>query len=371
MVSCADLGFAANPIIAVGGEHGWIRIIDSASEASFSDTYLDFQPHANAIIDLSFSPDDRSLAVASADKRGSIIDMYTQRVKCKLGPLTGWAPKQIRFQPDNDNICVTTSRRGNIEIWDVRCSRDDAVCNWFGGEAGSSRDDPCHEVNSLTSISDAHNALFYKSTATSFSSSQETPLTSLQFLNSDRSHLFLTASSANACVKLWDIRGKCRAAKGMPATLPVAATLPPEDHLGYRPFGITSLGLSTDGARFYALCRDNTIYAYSTNQLLLGGRTQSYSASPPDQIAGPLYGFRHPDLLVSSFYVKTAVRRAKPDARELIAVGAVVGARLSSLPMRRCCSVSTTTLLTTLMGSEEVYSTVEEALYRYTTQARC
>lgn len=40
---------------------------------------------------------------------------------------------------------------------------------------------------------------------------------------------------------------------------------------------------------------------------------------------GPLYGFRHPRLHATSFWVKTSIRKAKDDKEEMLAVGSSDG----------------------------------------------
>jgi WD40 repeat protein len=71
-------------------------------------------------MDLAFSSDDYLLATASGDQTSRIIDMETQKVKF-LMHAHSTSLKQVRFQPDNDNIVATSSRDGDIHIWDLRC----------------------------------------------------------------------------------------------------------------------------------------------------------------------------------------------------------------------------------------------------------
>ena len=156
-------------------------------------------------------------------------------------------------------------------------------------------------------------------------------ITALSFLPAGREHLLLTASEANAVVKLWDIRIQQKS--GQRQAVPVSVTKEPESHVRHRPFGINSLSLGGDGARFYALCRDNTVYAYSTNHLILGSAPE-YRHSPKrkprmnrdsKEGLGPLYGFRHPRFLATTFYVKSSLRVARDDKSEVLAVGSSDG----------------------------------------------
>jgi len=101
----------------------------------------------------------------------------------------------------------------------------------------------------------------------------------------------------------------------------------PESHSKHRHFGISTLVLSTNNSRLYALSRDNTVYAYSTNHLILGHAPELSLARKPKYTSesrtglGPIYGFRHPKFHATSFYVKAALRPAKYDKPELLAVG--------------------------------------------------
>jgi hypothetical protein len=95
-----------------------------------------------------------------------------------------------------------------------------------------------------------------------------------------------------------------------------------------RDYGITSLTVSGDASRLYALCRDSTVYAYSTQHLILGhapaldlGATNKSRFGHDKEGLGPIYGLRHRALQVQSFYVKAAVRPARADRPELLALG--------------------------------------------------
>jgi len=86
--------------------------------------------------------------------------------------------------------------------------------------------------------------------------------------------------------------------------------------------------VSGNGSRLYALSRDSTVYAWSTNHLILG-HAPEYSSSTSKKYhygdnktgLGPLYGLRHPEMRASTFYNKAALRSATADKPELIAVG--------------------------------------------------
>jgi WD40 repeat protein len=166
----------------------------------------------------------------------------------------------------------------------------------------------------------------------------EVSVTSLQFLPPGREHLLLTSCEADASVKLWDIRAVHTNRQHKTST-PVSFTAPPASHIAFRPFVICSMALGGDGTRLYALCKDNTVYAYSTAHLVLGHANELIPARPgaepprrrhhPQGTAheglGPLYGFRHPLFHATSFYVKASIRRAADGRSELLAVGSSDG----------------------------------------------
>ena len=166
----------------------------------------------------------------------------------------------------------------------------------------------------------------------------EVSVTSLQFLPPGREHLLLTACEADASIKLWDIRA-VHTSRHHKASTPVSFTAPPPNHVAFRPFGICSMTLGGDGTRLYALCKDNTVYAYSTAHLVLGHAAELTPARPgaepprrrhhphgnAHEGLGPLYGFRHPLFHATSFYVKASIHPAADGRSELLAVGSSDG----------------------------------------------
>ncbi|KIW03857.1 uncharacterized protein PV09_05155 [Verruconis gallopava] len=343
-----------NSLIAVGDETGTISIIDTAKDSKhgFSATHLTFQPHANAVMDLAFSSDDTMLATASGDQTSRIIDMHTQRVKYIMHAHST-SVKQVRFQPGNDNVLATSSRDGDIHIWDLRCKGSETLI------VETSRPTHVTMASLLTKQYKAFNASPYNSILAAHSSpyptADEVPsstrdaagkdpstlavsrngivsVTALAFLNSPgRSHLLLSGSEASTTLRLWDIRN--RYSRRGPAT-PLSTTLEPESHSRHRHFGITSLLLNQQGSRIFVLSRDSTVYAYSAAHLINGHAPQlerDFTAKHQRSMAdsrkglGPLYGLRHPKLHASTFYVKAALRPAKDDKVEMLAVGSADG----------------------------------------------
>ena len=356
-VSCVDIHLSANTLVAIGDEDGGVRLLESEKDEKpeFSTAYLAFRPHVNAILDLAFSADDLLLATASGDQTSHVIDMPTQRATHTLAGHVS-SVKQVRFQPGSSNVLASSSRDGSVQIWDLRCKGFDSPVRDIkvslepanGDTSRSSASDKMTWARSVNTIFEAHatrqpvaaNSAINGKSAPSFDapSKTESPgrkgdvsITSICFLQPGREHLLLTASEANASVKLWDLRTTHNHRRSR--ATPLSSTRQPESHNRHRHFGLTSLSLSGNGARLYTLCRDNTIYAYSTSHLILGPAPElskslsrpRRSGGPEKEGLGPIYGFRHPKFHATTFYVKSALRPAKDDKSELLAVGSSDG----------------------------------------------
>jgi WD40 repeat protein len=328
-------------MVAIGNEDGQVEIFRCWPRMENYDESLKFEarmlPHDNAIMDMEFSPDDRFLATASGDQTCRIIDMNTRTGTHTLVGHVG-SLKRVQWQPgSNNNILVTCSRDGSICLWDLRCANK---------EAGSLKVKPLiraphflsnsHEVAPKTQILDAHNSwdkaklVNGKKQAQNLSSRYDYAVTTCSFISESRPHMLATASEHNAIIKLWDMRASYKSKCTYVRPIPVSATLEPASHESNRPFGVTSIAMSTDSSRLYSLCRDNTIYTYSTSHLILGSNPEM-SLNAPDKPfkqargagagLGPLYGFRHPCLKLGSFYDKLSLRPKTDEHVELLAAG--------------------------------------------------
>lgn len=338
-----------NSLVAVGDEEGRIRLLDSSSgrpDEPFSKIHLTFQAHSNAIIDLTFSNDDYLLATASGDQTGRVIDMMTQTPVAILQHHTA-SLKQVRFQPGqaNRSVLATSSRDGSVQVWDLRCTGRPVSAIAPSTSRVTNlryRHEPPKQGCAVNSLYNAHTHTSRQAQQVPVGTPGDTPsrrelpgrvnnvsVTALQFLPEGKEHLLLTGCEADACIKLWDIRSIHSSRQKVPS--PLSVTTPPSSHQHWRSFGISSLALSTDASRLYALCKDNTVYAYSTAHLILGHAPELSSRNGeaprrrhnavPHQGLGPLYGFRHPSFFVTSFYVKCAIRPARNGRSELLAVG--------------------------------------------------
>ncbi|KKY24571.1 putative wd domain protein [Diplodia seriata] len=297
----ADIPFCAascntNSLVAIGDEDGTVAFLETANASTppFDTAHVKFRPHTNAVMDLTFSSDDLLLATASGDQTSHVIDVKTQQSVFILGGSTGHqsSVKQVRFQPGNDDVVVSSARDGTVQIWDLRVNGSKgAIRNLIGFDGQSTvQESNCLCIGPWNSITGAH--------------------------------------AERLTVKLWDIRGRYNR-----RAVPIATTRQPESHSKHRHFGINSLSLNGNGSRLFALSRDNTIYAYSTSHLVLGhapellvtNSEKRKFASPDKEGLGPLYGFRHPRLHATSFWVKTSVRKARGDKEEMLAVGSSDG----------------------------------------------
>ncbi|KAA8648240.1 hypothetical protein EYZ11_006740 [Aspergillus tanneri] len=329
-----------NTLVAVGDEEGGIRLLDSAKDDKngFSKAYLSFRPHMNAIMDLEFSSDDMLLATASGDQTAVVIDMATQKpIYCLANHVS--SVKRVQFQPAaNNKVLATCSRDGNVNIWDLRCKGFEKPSLQVRCSLESESDYSTAPIASkmtypqvLNTIHGAHAWMPQVSASDKLEPQigrSDITVTSLAFLPPGRENLFVTASEANACVRLWDLRTAHNNRRGRPV-LPLSTTREPDSHVRYRRFGLTSMTLGGDGSRLYTLCRDGTVYAYSTSHLILGHAPElslnnhrpRRSGGSDKEGLGPLYGFRHPRLQVASFYVKAGIRKAAGDKPEMLALG--------------------------------------------------
>lgn len=329
-----NAGLNTNSLVAIGDDEGRIRLVESEKngQPSFSNVYLGWQIHKNAIIDLSLSDDDALIATASGDLSAKVSDMTTQKPISILANHIATL-KQVRFQPgaNNKNVLATSGRDGSVQIWDLRCKGDDGPIMEMQKLPGE--DLPrCGNVNSI--LNAHHGSHSYEPKPNANPRSLSTPkkgrigdisVTSIHFLPPGQEHFLLTGSESNSIVKLWDIRNFSNKRK---SNQPVAYTKQIPSHVGNRPFGVTSLSMSHDGSRFYSVCKDNIVYAYSTSHLILGHAPEFESGSGKrtaqravQEGLGPLYGLRHASFHVANFYIKSAIRKPVNGNSELLAVG--------------------------------------------------
>jgi len=311
-----------NPMVAFADEEGSVRLMDTTSGSDFQKPHVSFKVHRNAIMEISFSSDDYMLATASGDQNAHVVDMQTQQTMYILSGHNG-SLKQVRFQPGDDKMLTTCSRDGSVQIWDLRCSSKTATQILRPAHRDTPDAQTLYSKYSID-MSPAHRVISGKPTTTlpMPGDINGISVTAFQHLSNGRGHMLATASEANASIKLWDLRNAGR--RGI--ATPVSSTPVPEHH--QRNFGVSALALSSDGARLYSVCRDSVVYAYATNHLITGcapemSASKAVRRAPKEgrMGVGPLYGYKHPNLRVASFYVRASMRVAKDDNTELLAIG--------------------------------------------------
>lgn len=328
------------PWTAIGDEEGFIRCFNTQPSHASVDTVEDkvkwsVQYHNNAIMDLAFSSDDLRLATACGDRNGKVIDFMTQKVAVELNDGHDQSMRRVKFQPGraSGDVIATSDKDGRIQIWDLRCSSspglsftvNDACRGPFSQASLRLRDPnlPPVPARPINTFNDAHTRL-------AANDAKPASVTALEYVTGGREHLLLSGCEGDARIKLWDTRYVTP--RNQTVATPLSVTDAPATHK-WRPYGLTSMALNTEATRLYAVCKDNTVYCYSTNHLMLG-EAPELTAKPPRQRPGeakrglgPLYGFRHEQLEVKSFYVRCAVRSnlvACPGP-ELLAVGSSTG----------------------------------------------
>lgn len=312
-----------NSLVAMGDEEGSVHLIDSSATSSMRQTHVKFRVHHNAVMDIAFCSDDYILATASGDQTARVVDMQSQRTMCIL---TGHksSVKQVRFQPYDDNIITTSARDGCVQVWDLRCGGKSAVQNFRASRGsrmdGNGRVQPAIRYGRSLEVGYGHRSAKRQYDT---DNRDELSITSFQYLHQGGGHLIATSSEVDASVKLWDLRNA-----GRRSPVPLASTPVPEAHNSRRQFGINTMAMSGDGSRLYTICRDATVYAYSTNSLAIGSAPEMSSGpsrrrllKEPMPGLGPLYSFTHPELWFNSFYIKASLRPAKDNKSEILAVG--------------------------------------------------
>ncbi|SPO00672.1 related to lethal(2) denticleless protein [Cephalotrichum gorgonifer] len=308
-------------IAAVGDEEGYVRFI-TRTNGELGPKYF-WQAHANAIMDLDWSPTGTRLATAAGDRSARVLDVHS---KSPLINLTGGHDsclRQVKFQPGDaaGNILATSDRTSRIQIWDTRYKR--STCT-IPEEVFVSPDGTVLSESTSSNFGDPINTM-WSAHSRKHENNNSASVTSLQWLHPGQSHLLLSASEADATIKLWDTRyiGYTRDHKPKP----LSYTAQPADHVR-RPYGITSMSLNTDASRLYAVCKNGTIYTYSTSHLILGHGPELATLEPPRPKngreaagLGPLYGFRHDRLKVNTFFIKCSVLPSHVLGTEILAVG--------------------------------------------------
>ncbi|PKS10776.1 hypothetical protein jhhlp_002533 [Lomentospora prolificans] len=318
--SLATTNGQGKPITAVGDEEGYVRFI-TRKDDKLAPEYF-WQAHANAIMDLDWSPSGTHIATAAGDRSARVLDVKSQSLLFNLTGGHDSCLRQVKFQPGNvsGHILATSDRTGRIQIWDTRYKKSVST---IPEEVFVQPDGTVLSESTSSSFGDPINTIWsghYRKHDSNLAS-----VTSLQWLYPGQSHLLLSASEADSTIKLWDTRyiGYTRDDKPKP----LAYTAQPMDHTR-RPYGITSMALNTDASRLYAVCKNGTVYTYSTSHLILGHGPELATLETPRPRNGrniqglaPIYGFRHDRLKVNTFFIKCSVLPEHVTGTEMLAVG--------------------------------------------------
>ncbi|KAI6782386.1 WD40 repeat [Emericellopsis cladophorae] len=316
--------FNSSSVTAIGDEQGYVRLLRTdgwCSSAGKVESF--FKAQDNAIIDMDISADDMRLVTACGDWSGRVFDMTTQSAAVNLkGHASGM--RQALFQPgrSNGDVLATAAKDGCINIWDLRCSS--LPVNTFSTMAGDDSQQ-ARRRNLNLDILDAKptNPMTLAHVRVANGGQNPASITALQWFPSGREHLLVSGSESSAAIKLWDMR--CIKPRNREQAAPLAITAEPRHHT-FRSYGLTSLALNGDATRLYSVCKDNTIYAYSTAHLILGHAPELVDSSIKRkprgvQGIGPLYGWKNERLSGITFWVKSALRRANGSQAEILAVG--------------------------------------------------
>ena len=308
-------------VTAVGDEEGYVRFITRQNDDELAPEYF-WQAHANAIMDLDWSPSGTHLATAAGDRSARVLDVVSQSLLFNLTGGHDSCLRQVKFQPGNGggHILATSDRTSRIQIWDTRYKRSVST---IPEEVLVQPDGTVLSESTSSTFGDPINTIWaghYRKRDYNLAS-----VTSLQWLSPGQSHLLLSASEADSTIKLWDSRYISYTRDDKPK--PLAYTAQPSDHIR-RPYGITSLALNSDASRLYAVCKNGTVYAYSTSHLILGHGPELATLETPRprngrnvEGLGPIYGFRHDRLKVNTFFIKCSILPQHVMGTEMLAVG--------------------------------------------------
>ncbi|KAI5843685.1 WD40-repeat-containing domain protein [Tricharina praecox] len=255
-------------LVAIGDEMGRVRLVETAKDEKpgFIKEFLSFQCHENAIFDMSWSPDDLQLATASGDQLCRVFDVTKQTQLYQLKQHQN-SVKQIAYNPHNPFMLASSARDGTLNIWDLRVA----------GTKISEGRDVVTVLQPVECIRGVHTTAGRKPKVNS--------VTAAVWMNE---HRVATTCEHDAQIKVWDLRSRVFRKKNPQAV--ESSALPPNQ---YRDYGISSLTISPDGQRMYAVCKDSNVYAYAPRHLS----------------KGPIHAYSHPRLHAETFYVKCDISR--------------------------------------------------------------
>ncbi|KDQ17191.1 hypothetical protein BOTBODRAFT_128924 [Botryobasidium botryosum FD-172 SS1] len=261
--------------LAVGTQYGTVDIIDASPRSNPWDpepSRLTHHIHADAIFDLRWRSDDEQIVTSSGDHTSTIFNAQTGERLAILAEHKS-SIKQTLWDPCNPSVLSSSSRDGDIHVYDIRetptnehqngVAAHGAVLSIFQGHADS-------------------NKRKGKKAAVPRS------VTSINYLK-QRDNLLLSSGSADGVLKAWDLRATITK-RNKPVPLYSSDDITLES--SGRTRGIASVALDERGEWAWALATDGSIYTYPVLSL---------STTPSD-----LPILSHPNLKSASFYVRLA-----------------------------------------------------------------
>ncbi|RXK34961.1 hypothetical protein M231_07775 [Tremella mesenterica] len=299
-------------LLAVAGEEGGVRVVDvdQGLGPHRESRGLWWRAHANAIFDISWSPDDTSIMTTSGDQTTRLhsVEGPEPRLLATLRGHTSSIKTAVFFDPSrshvNDtNIIASGGRDGNILIYDLRCRgrigseqhRRRTKARYSLGVPGFSVQDGMN-LDPVMIVQAAHGEAGKRGISGRTATRSVTSLVALQAMPG----VLASGGSFDGIVKLWDLRFTPdikNDSNSSSSCTPLGILPDPTLIPGRRSRSINSLVESPTTGDLYALCGDSQIHTL---------RPSAYSQEG-DSIAILPQKYSDPSLLVSSFYVKMAV----------------------------------------------------------------
>ncbi|CAG8590806.1 11889_t:CDS:10, partial [Diversispora eburnea] len=198
--------------LAVADEEGVVGFIDARHDNTIEmERYRpQFRTHDNAVFDIMWSENDKSIITASGDQTARLWDIESHKCKAVFFGHT-CSIKTVSYNSCNPNMLVTASRDGNIFIWDVRTT------GLRMPEGGS--------------------------------------VTGAQFLK-HQDNLISSTGAIDGIIKYWDLRNHGT----IKSSTPVQTSINGSN--AKRPHGISNLLLNNKGNRLFTSSTDNVVYMY-------------------------------------------------------------------------------------------------------------
>jgi WD40 repeat protein len=270
--------------LAAGDEEGIVTVLDTRRnlrDQMRAPAHPRFTAHDNAIFDIVWLNEDRSIATASGDATVRVFDVETSTRRALLRGHAGSA-KCVRPHPDHPHVLITAARDGHILGFDLRTP---AVVESF--------QDPHHSP--ILKIAHPHTRSVRYSLTQSVGrkrrrvqvdgpcTSRVGSVTSLAFSPLNHAYLF-SAGASDGALKQWDMRrlpcqsasSKSHSASASASDVPLALAVPGNElrrdkpYKSGRPHGIANVDVDPNGQRLLVSSTDSSIYLYNTGDIALG-----------------------------------------------------------------------------------------------------